>query len=307
LFTIDPRPYRAALAEAQAGVATARSDLALARSDLERALRLVKDDAVAQNEVDALRARVTAASAALAAAQARARSRSLDVEFTTVRAPISGRASDRRVDPGNLVAAGDAPAATPLATVGATDPLHSTFDGSEGLFLKSKRNGLVAGAEVQIRLQDEAGYEWQGTLDFTDNALHANSGTIRARAVVRNPDNFLTPSMFGNIRLTSGGTERPLPVPDTAVQTDQTRKLLLVVGRDETVAAREVTLGPVIDGGLRVVRSGLRPTDRVVISGTQMALPGSKVAARAGRIDPPRRSASSEPATAAAATASLAG
>lgn len=300
LFTIDPRPYRAALAEAQAGVATARSELALARSDLERALRLVEDDAVAQSEVDALRARVTAANAALAAAQARVRSRSLEVEFTTVRAPISGRVSDRRVDPGNLVAAGDGPAATLLTTIVATDPLHFTFDGSEGLYLKSKREGLARGAEVQIRLHDETDYEWSGELDFTDNALDANSGTIRARALVRNPDNFLTPGMFGNMRLASGGTERALLVPDTAVQTDQTRKLLLVVGRDGTVATREVTLGPVIDGGLRVVRGGLRPTDRVVISGTQMALPGSKVAARAGRIDPPRRSASSEPATAAA-------
>ena len=148
LFTIDPRPYRAALAEAQAGVATARSDLALAQADLARALRLVEDDAVAQSEVDALRARVTAAQAAQAAAQARVRSRSLDVEFTTVRAPISGRISDRRVDPGNLVAAGDGPSATLLTTINATDTLYFTFDGSEGLFLKARREGLDRGAQV---------------------------------------------------------------------------------------------------------------------------------------------------------------
>ena len=288
LFTIDPRPYRAALAEAQAGVATARSDLALARSDLDRALRLVEDDAVAKGEIDALRARVTAANAALAAAQARVRSRSLDMEFTTVRAPISGRISDRRVDPGNLVAAGDGPTATLLTTIVATDPLYFAFDGSEGLFLKSKREGLDRGAEVQIRLQDEADYKWKGELDFTDNGLDPNSGTIRARALVRNPDNFLTPGMFGNMRLATGGKERALLVPDTAVQTDQTRKLLLVVGKDGTVSAKEVALGPVIDGGLRVVRGGLAPGDRVVIEGTQMAMPGGKVTARAGRIDPPK-------------------
>ena len=288
LFTIDPRPYRAALAEAQAGVATARSDLALARSDLDRALRLVADDAVAKSEIDALRARVNAANASLAAAQARVRSRSLDVEFTTVRAPISGRVSDRRVDPGNLVAAGDGPAATLLTTIVATDPLYFAFDGSEGLFLKGKREGTGNGAEVQIRLQDETDYKWNGTLDFTDNGLDPNSGTIRARAVVRNPDNFLTPGMFGNMRLASGGTERALLVPDTAVQTDQTRKLLLVVARDGTVSAKEVALGPIIDGGLRVVRGGLAPGDRVVIEGTQMAMPGSKVTARAGRITPPK-------------------
>jgi len=306
LFTIDPRPYRAALAEAQAGVATARSDLALARSDLERALRLVADDAVAKSEVDALRARVTAANAALAAAQARVRSRSLDVEFTTVRAPIGGRISDRRVDPGNLVAAGDGPAATLLTTIVATDPLYFTFDGSEGLFLKAKREGIGRGAEVQIRLQDETGYGWRGALDFTDNGLDPNSGTIRARALVRNPDNFLTPGMFGNMRLASGGTERALLVPDTAVQTDQTRKLLLVVGKDGTVAAKEVVLGPVIDGGLRVIRAGLVPGDRVVIEGTQTAMPGGKVRAQQGRIEPPKL-ARPAPAAAPAGAASLAG
>jgi len=286
LFTIDPRPYQATLAEARAGVATARSDLALAESNLARSLRLIEDDAVAQNEVDALRARVTAARASVAAAEARVRSRSLDVEFTTVRAPISGRISDRRVDPGNLVAAGDGPAATLLTTINAIDPLHFTFDGSEGLFLKARREGLDRGAPVEIRLQDEGEYRWNGTLDFTDNGLDPASGTIRARALVRNPDSFLTPGMFGNMRMASGGTVQALLVPDTAVQTDQTRKLLLVVSADGTVAPKEVALGPVVDG-LRVIRSGLAPTDRVVIDGTQSAMPGSKVTARRGRIQPP--------------------
>lgn len=285
LFTLDGRPYRAALAEAQAGVATARSDLALANADLQRALRLVEEDAVAKSEIDALRARVNAANAALAAAQARVRSRSLDVEFTTVRAPISGRISDRRVDPGNLVAAGDGPAATLLTTIVATDPLYFTFDGSEGLFLKSKREGLDRGARVQIRLQDETEYRWNGTLDFTDNGLDPRSGTIRARAVVHNPGNFLTPGMFGNMRLASGGKVNALLVPDTAVVTDQTRKLLLTVDATGTVAAKPVELGPLVDG-LRVVRKGLAPTDRIIIQGVQSAMPGSKVKPQAGRIAP---------------------
>jgi multidrug efflux system membrane fusion protein len=295
LFTIDPRPYRAALAEAQAGVATARSDLALARSDLERALRLVEADAVSKSEIDALRARVNAGQAALAAAQARVTSRSLDVEFTTVRAPISGRISDRRVDPGNLVAAGDGPAATLLTTINATDPLYFTFDGSEGLFLKGRREGLGTGAPVEIKLQDETDYTRHGALDFTDNGLDPASGTIRARAVVANSDNFLTPGMFGNMRMTTGRTEKALLVPDTAVQTDQTRKLLLVVSRDGTVTAKEVELGAVLPGGLRVVRGGIAPTDRVVIAGTQMAMPGGKVRAQPGRIAPPT-TAKSQPA-----------
>jgi RND family efflux transporter MFP subunit len=287
LFTIDSRPYRAALAEAQAGVATARSDLTLAQANLDRALRLVEADAVSKTEIDALRAQVTAANASLAAAQARVRSRSLDVEFTTVRAPISGRISDRRVDPGNLVAAGDGPAATLLTTINATDPLYFTFDGSEGSFLKGRRAGLANGAPVEIRLQDEAEYTRHGTLDFTDNGLDPASGTIRARAVVPNPDNFLAPGMFGNMRMTTGRLEKALLVPDTAVQTDQTRKLLLVVDRGGTVAAKEVELGPVLPGGLRVIRGGIAPTDQVVITGTQMAMPGGKVRAQPGRIAAP--------------------
>jgi len=287
LFTIDARPYRAELAEAQAGVATASSTLALAQSDLARALRLVADDAVSKSEIDALRARVTAGRAGLAAAQARVRSRSLDVEFTTVRAPISGRISDRRVDAGNLVAAGDGPAATLLTTINATDPLYFTFEGSEGMFLKAKREGLGNGAPVDIKLQDETAFTRHGRLDFTDNGLDPKSGTIRARAVVANPDNFLTPGMFGNMRMASGGSENALLVPDTAVQADQTRKLLLVVGKDGTVVAKPVDLGPLVDG-LRVIRSGLAPNDRVIIEGTQMAIPGSKVKPRPGRIDPPK-------------------
>ena len=283
LFTIDPRPYRAALAEAEAGVATARSDLALAEADLARAQRLVEDDAVSRSELDALRARVTATRAGLEAARARVRSRALDVEFTTVRAPIAGRISDRRIDPGNLVAAGEGAGATLLTTINATDPLYFTFDGSEGSFLKGRRDGLANGAAVEIRLQDEADYSRRGTLDFTDNGLDPQSGTIRARAVVRNPDNFLSPGMFGNMRMASGGAIDALLVPDTAVQTDQTRKLLLVVGQDGTVASKPVELGPIVDG-LRVVRSGLAPGDRVVIDGTQMAIPGGKVTTRPGRI-----------------------
>lgn len=290
LFTIDQRPFAAALAEARAGVATANSDLALARTNLDRALRLVDVDAVSQSEVDRLRAQVQAATAALAAAQARVRSRALDMEFTVVRAPIGGRISDRRVDAGNLVASGEGGQGTLLTTINALDPIYFTFDGSEGLFLKQKRDGAGNGAEVQIRLQDEADYKWTGHLDFTDNGLDPRSGTIRARAVLANPEMFLTPGMFGNMRLASGRKVRAMLVPDTAVQTDQARKTLLVVDGDGTVGVKPVELGPVIDG-LRIVRSGLAATDRVVIAGTQMAMPGGKVQAKAGRIVPEAQAA----------------
>ena len=295
LFTIDQRPFAAALAEARAGVATASSDLALARTDLDRALRLVAADAVSQSEVDRLRARVQAATAALAAAQARVRSRALDMEFTVVRAPIGGRISDRRVDAGNLVASGEGAAGTLLTTINALDPIYFSFDGSEGLFLKQKLDGTGKDAQVQVRLQDEPDYKWTGRLDFTDNGLDPRSGTIRARAVLPNPDLFLTPGMFGNMRLATGQTAQAMLVPDTAVQTDQARKTLLVVGKDGTVGVKPVELGPVIDG-LRVVRSGLAADDRVIITGTQMAMPGSKVQVRQGRIAPDAQAAQAGPA-----------
>ncbi len=287
LFTIDPRPFAAALAEARANAASARSALALAQSDLARANRLVGDEAISAGEVDSLKARVQASQAAVAAADARVRQKALDMEFTQVRAPITGRISDRRVDPGNQIAGGEGATGSLLTTINALDPIYFSFDGSEALFLKAQRARAAgqAASPVEIQLQDESGYRWKGQLDFTDNGLDPRSGTIRGRAVLRNPDYFLTPGMFGNMRLASGGTQRALLVPDAAVQTDQARKTLLVVGKDGKVVAKPVALGPVV-GGLRVIASGIAPTDKVIISGTQMALPGSPVQAVNGRIAP---------------------
>lgn len=282
LFTIDPRPYRAALAEARASAASARSDLALARLELDRAGRLVEVEAVSQSEIDRLRARVNAANAALAGADARIAARSLDVEFTVVRAPLSGRISDRQIDAGNLVSAGDA-GGTLLTTINAMDPIYFSFQGSEALFLKAKREAAEQGATVEVRLQDESDYRWKGQLDFTDNGLDPRSGTIRARASFANRDMFLTPGMFGNMRLSTGQTARALLVPAAAVQTDQARKIVYVVGKDGLVAAKPVELGPDVDG-LRVIRSGLTPTDQVVITGYQFARPGTKAVTKAGKI-----------------------
>ncbi|WP_076068547.1 efflux RND transporter periplasmic adaptor subunit [Sphingomonas montana] len=287
LFTIDPRPFAASLAEARANAASASSALTLARTDLGRAQRLVADEAVSAGEVDALRGRLQAAQASLAAAQARVRARALDVSFTQVRAPIGGRISDRRVDAGNQVAGGEGTGGTVLTTINALDPIYFTFDGSEALFLKGQRarRAGAAPAAVEIRLQDEAEHRWHGRLDFTDNGLDQRSGTIRGRAVLSNPNYFLTPGMFGNMRLASAGTRTAMLVPDDAVQTDQARKILLTVDRRNMVVAKPVELGPVV-GGLRIVRSGIGPNDRIVITGTQMAMPGSPVQPKLGRITP---------------------
>jgi len=287
LFTIDQRPFLAALAEARAGVASARSALLLAQSDFTRVQRLTGDEAVSASEVDSLRARLQAGQAALAGAQARLQQRALDVEFTQVRAPISGRISDRRIDMGNLVSGGEGSAATLLTTINALDPIYFSFDASEALYLKAQRDREAGkgSTNVEVRLQDEAGYRWKGRLDFTDNGLDPKSGTIRGRATFANPDLFLTPGMFGNMRLAVGGTTRALLVPDLAIQSDQARKTVLVVAQNGIVSAKPVVLGPTIDG-LRIIQSGLSANDRVVISGMQMAVPGSSVSPRLGKVLP---------------------
>jgi RND family efflux transporter MFP subunit len=293
LFTIDPRPFTAALAEARASVASAQAELSLAETDLGRAQRLLKEQAVSQSNVDQIVARVRSARAALAAAQARVRSRALDVEFAYVRAPISGKISDRRIDPGNLVSTGE----TLLTTINALDPIYFTFDVPESLFLKTARQrqaGSASGQVAEIRLQDEAAYNWKGRLDFTDNGISQNSGTIRARAVVPNPNYFLAPGMFGNMRLADGGTTNALLVPDAAVRTDQARKILLVVGKDGTVGAKPVETGPLV-AGLRVIRSGITRADRVIVQGVQFAMPGTKVNTRVTQIKPADAAASKAP------------
>jgi multidrug efflux system membrane fusion protein len=283
LFTIDPRPFTAALAEAEAAVASSRTALALARSELARAERLIDDQAVSAEELESLRAAAQSAEAQLAASEARVRARKLDVEFSQVRAPITGRASDRRVDVGNLVAGDQGTGATVLTTINALDPIHFSFNGSEALYLKQRRQE-ESGDEVEIRLQDEADYEWRGRVDFTDNAIDEGSGTIRGRAVIANPDYFLVPGMFGSMRLRAGPPHEALLVPDAAVMTDQARKVVYVVDDAGTVSVKPVDVGALADG-LRVIRSGLAPTDRVVIQGTQFAQPGTKVKTVAGRIE----------------------
>ena len=165
-------------------------------------------------------------------------------------------------------------------------PIHFVFDGSEALLLKYQRQARRGAAPIQVRLQDEASFTRAGTLDFTDNAVDSASGVIRLRAVIPNADGFLKPGMFGQARLAGAGTYNAMLVPDAAIATDQARRIVYVVGSDGSVAPRPVQLGPIVDG-LRVIRSGLAPTDRVVINGVQrIQAPGMKVQARNGQIRP---------------------
>ncbi|RZJ17258.1 MAG: efflux RND transporter periplasmic adaptor subunit [Brevundimonas sp.] len=285
LFTLDPRPAQAALAAARAQVAQAEAQQTLARANLTRSESLLTSQAVSQAEVDAQRGALAGAQANLAAAQAAVRARQLDLEFTRVTAPVSGKVSDRRVDPGNLVGGGSS-AGDVLTTIVSSAPIYFTFEGSEALVLKYQREARKGGASpIRIRLQDESDYRWSGTLDFTDNAIDSASGTIRFRAVVPNADGFLKPGMFGHAQLAGGGAYQAMLVPDSAISTNGPMRVVLVVAADGTVAAKPVQTGPLANG-LRVIRGGLAPNDRVIINGLQRAQPGAKVTAQNGTIKP---------------------
>ena len=290
LFVIDPRPFVAALNQAKADTQKARATAELARATFGRTEKLLGQNAVSREEFDTDKATLAQAQASLASAEATVQSRALDVNFTRVTAPISGRMSDRRVDVGAYVTAGT----TPMTTVVTLDPINFIFTGSEAVYLKYQRanqagtrpSSRVAPNPVDLRLADENEYRWHGRMDFVDNVIANGSGTIRGRAVVRNPNGFLTPGMFGHMRLLGSGAYQGMLIPDDAVVTDQTRKAVLIVGPDNKVAQRVVELGPIVDG-LRVVRSGLKANDRVIIAGVQRGRPGTKVNPQPGKIVPP--------------------
>jgi len=290
LFVIDPRPYQAALAQARADQTSAEAQAINARVELERAKTLLDKGFVSKSTYDSRLAQQRSADAAVAAARAQVQARQLDVSFTRVTSPIAGRVSDHRVDVGNLVAS-SGQEATLLTTVVSLNPIHFAFTGSEAVYLKYQRaneagtrtSSRYASNPVDIQLQDETGFNWHGRMDFVDNAMDTGSGTIRGRAVVANPDRILTPGMYGRMRLLGSGAYKALLVPDASVMADQSDKVVMVAGVGDTVQPRKVTLGPIVDG-LRVIRSGLSPSDRVIIEGQQRVRPGDKVAPKAGRI-----------------------
>jgi RND family efflux transporter MFP subunit len=310
LFTIDPRPYQAALDQAKAQTQRAQATLTNAGTALERGKTLLAARAISQEEFETRQATQRQAAADLAGAQANERNAALNLDFTRVSAPLAGRASDRRIAVGNLVAADT----TVLTTVVSLNPIRFAFDGSEALYLKyqrDNRDGLRRSSRdtsnpVLIRLQDEQAFRWKGRMDFVDNTLDTNSGTIRGRALVDNPDNFLTPGMFGHLRLLGSAPYHALLVPDQAVSSDQTTQIVYVLDDQGIVRQKSIEPGPVL-GGLRVVRGGLKPTDRVVIDGLQRVRPGDKARGAPGTIvlkstDPTTSGLVAEPPPAAAAT-----
>jgi RND family efflux transporter MFP subunit len=280
LFMIDPRPYQAALDQAKGQEAHAEASVADAKSQLERGQTLLSAHAISQQAFDTLAATEHQDEADVLSAKAQVATAALNLEFTSVTSPMNGRISDRRVAPGNLVTADT----TVLTNIVNLNPIRFAFTGSEALYLKRQREtGHAASLPVEIKLQDESAYRWKGKLEFVDNALDTSSGTIRGRALVDNPSNFLTPGMFGHMRLRGADPYAALLIPDQAIVTDQTREVIYVVDASNTVHERDVVLGPLFNG-LRVIKGGLGPDDRVVIDGVQRARPDQKVNPGAGQV-----------------------
>ena len=289
LFTIDARPYEIRLAQANAQLETASARLALAARELNRAQILAAKTFGTEQTVDQRTADRRAAQAAVDDAKAQIRDAEFDLEHCSITAPFTGRIGTHLVSVGNLIA-GSRAATTPttlLATLVSLDPIYLDFDMSESDFLSYSRGraGLKDAApdKVEIALSDETRFGRQGTLDFVDNALNRSSGTIHARATVQNPDRLLTPGGFARVRLVVGAPVQVLLVPDAAVLPDQSQHIVMTVAPDSTVVPKQVDIGD-LEGGLRVIRSGLAPNDQVIIDGILHAAPGEKVAPQDGTI-----------------------
>ncbi|MBB3065648.1 efflux RND transporter periplasmic adaptor subunit [Limibacillus halophilus] len=286
LFVIDPRPFEAAVDLAQANVARFESELELAILELKRAERLLPNKNIAREEYDSRVANKKVQEAQLRAAKAELRSAELDLAFTEVRAPVSGRISSAEVDEGNLIEAASG-ASTRLTTIVSQDPIHFVFDVSESDYLKYIRlnsvsgvgNPTVAGAtiEVELRLMDEKDWPRRGKIDFVDTVFDRGTGTLRLRATFENKHGILVPGLFARLRLPAKTPAVSIVIPEVAVLSDQSTKIVLTVDPEGTVIPRPVVLGPSIDG-LVVIREGLTLNDEVIVKGLLRARPGSKVA-----------------------------
>lgn len=280
LFTIDQRPFQASLDQARADLARAKSQADLTSADLTRAETLLQQKTIAEALYDQRVQAKRAADAALQAAEAAVKTAELNLEFTELRAPVTGRIGDRRVSPGNLVPGNT----TLLATIVSTDPIRFEFSFDEASYLRYQRIATEAGRAdergkklpVELRLLDEKAFEHKGSIDFVDNVIDTSSGTIRGRAVFANANALFTPGMFGRLRVPGSAEYEALLVPDSAIGTEQIRKFVYVVDAENNVQQKFVELGS-LQGSQRVVRSGLDVNDRVVVNGLMRARPGTKV------------------------------
>ena len=282
LLVIDPRPYEAAVAMAEANLATARTNAAFAKMEKERAEKMMQSQAIAQRLLDERVNALNVAEAAIKSATAELKQARLDLEHAYVRAPISGRVSRAEITVGNLVQAGaNAPL---LTTVVANEEIYADFEVDEQTYLQSIRahaNGREQEQEIPVRLiigNDAAQHAYQGTIHSFDNRIDPASGTIRARAKFDNTDGALVPGMFVSVSLAGGNGNSALIIPERALGYDQSKKFVYVVNSENKVAYREVQTGRVVGNGRRVVLSGLQAGDRVIVNGTQHVRPDMAVA-----------------------------
>ena len=283
LYVIDARPFEAVALQADGQLSDARAKAELAKRELDRGLTLVQTSAVSESIVDQRRQALQAARAAEMQAEGALKAAQLNIEFTHVVAPITGRVSRHLVSVGNLVQ-GSEGSSTLLTSIVSLDPIYIYFDVDEATYLKNNKlwfegrrpSSRDTPNPVEVTLTGETKPSHEGKMDFLDNRLDVSTGTLRSRAVIPNKDLSILPGQFGRVRLIGSSPYEALLLPDTAVATDQSRKIVFVVKDDNTVEAKPVTLGP-LDEGLRVIREGLKPEDRVIVNGLQRARVGAKV------------------------------
>jgi RND family efflux transporter MFP subunit len=283
LFVIDPRPYQAEYDRAAADVKRYKTALELARIELVRVQRLKDSGAVSQEELDERKSTVAQAEANLGGAEAALETASLNLNWTRVTSPIDGRVSRAEVTRGNLVTGGTN-GGTLLSSVVSMDPMYLYFDADEQSYLRYSQIAHSVGPgssgaqnPVQVGLANEDGFPHPGSLDFVDNQLNPQTGTIRARAVLQNKNGQFTPGLFARVQLLVSGEYSAILIEDRAVNTDQSQKYVLLLGANNQIEYRQVKLGRVING-LRVVREGLKPGDVIVVNGAQRVHPGVTVA-----------------------------
>jgi RND family efflux transporter MFP subunit len=286
LFVIDHRPFQIALDQMRANLAQARANLAFTEADLARGQELVRNKTLTEQTFDQRKQAKSVAEASVAAQEAMVHSAELDLnEYSELRAPVDGRIGDRRVSIGNLVTGGNGANTTLLATIVSVDPIRFEFTFDEASYLRYQRfagtdakmaNGQ-GGVTVSLKLIDEDDFKHTGQMDFVDNVIDRSTGTIRGRAVFANPGGLFTPGMFGRVRVPGSPPHTTLLIPDEAIGTEQSRKYVLVVDSGDVARLKYVTPGQ-LDDGLRVIKDGLDPSDRVIVKGLMRARPGTKVA-----------------------------
>jgi membrane fusion protein, multidrug efflux system len=283
LFVIDPRPFEARLAEAEAAIDNTQAQLALAKTELKRQADMLATHATSQREHDAAAAAVQSLEAAARGHAASIATAKLDLTYSRITAPINGRIGKDEVTVGNLVQGDASPVLTTLMSV---DPIYVSFEADEQAYLKYISHARGAALKVDVGLADETGFPHAATLEFVDNQLAPASGTVRMRAVLPNPERRFTPGLFARVRLHAATKSAPVVlVAERAIGTDQSKRFVLTVGSDNVANYREVRIGRQV-GALRVIESGLAKDEVIVINGLQRVRPGAPVTPELVPMDP---------------------